>query len=512
MNAKTVADETAIPPEPGTGKRFVFVLRNILYVRNFEWPIRAMAKAGHHITVILGDRNETSVDAEQQVERLQRDLGDRISVESTAAKLGRQRRLVTDIQSARDILFYTGEHYEQAAFARERIVVKATPVARFLFARELFRSPRISTRTKAFLKSLYDAVPADEAITRKLRALNPDVLIISPLIDIRTLQLYWVKAAKNLRIRTVLSVASWDNLTNKSCIQDMPDKVLVWNEVQKEEATRLHGVPAGDVIVTGAQLYDHWFNRAPSMSYADFCARFSFDPDALLFLYTGSSVSIARDESGFVKEWLARLRSNSDPRLKNANVLIRPHPLNQAGLVAADFSAYGKVAVHPKSGGFPVTESAQNEYFDALYHCAAVIGINTSAIVEAAILDKQSFTIETPEFQNTQSGTLHFFHLTGSGILRQSASFDAHIAELVQALDSSSENKKARDQFVESFLRPHGRERAATPIFVSQLEAIAQAPAPANPSARPSLPIRLCLALLSAASELAYKSKRLFRR
>ena len=60
----------------------------------------------------------------------------------------------------------------------------------------------------------------------------------------------------------MLGVGSWDHLTTKGLIHEVPDRVLVWNEAQKQEAIALHGVPAERVLVTGAQAYDHWFADA----------------------------------------------------------------------------------------------------------------------------------------------------------------------------------------------------------------------------------------------------------
>ena len=40
--------------------------------------------------------------------------------------------------------------------------------------------------------------------------------------------------------------------------------------------------------------------------------------------------------------------------------------------------------------------------YDSLYHAAAVVGLNTSAMIEAGILGKSVFTIQTQEFAGGQ--------------------------------------------------------------------------------------------------------------
>jgi hypothetical protein len=42
-------------------------------------------------------------------------------------------------------------------------------------------------------------------------------------------------------ISSVLGVGSWDHLTTKGLIHEMPDRIVVWNELQRTEAAELHG-------------------------------------------------------------------------------------------------------------------------------------------------------------------------------------------------------------------------------------------------------------------------------
>ena len=152
----------------------------------------------------------------------------------------------------------------------------------------------------------------------------------------------------------------------------MPDRVMVWNEFQKREAVEMHRIPADRVVVTGAQLYDEWFERqadhetmGPSVAISDLIRR------SPLILYCGSSIFIARDEVVFVREWLGEGAQASDDRmLRKANILIRPHPMHQAPFDELDVSGYKRVTVHPRSGGMPVVESSKADFFDALFHSA----------------------------------------------------------------------------------------------------------------------------------------------
>ena len=64
-------------------------------------------------------------------------------------------------------------------------------------------------------------------------------MLVSPLVRFGSEQADWVKSARALGIPVGFPVFSWDNLTTKGIIHVQPDRVFVWNEVQKREATRV---------------------------------------------------------------------------------------------------------------------------------------------------------------------------------------------------------------------------------------------------------------------------------
>ena len=92
------------------------------------------------------------------------------------------------------------------------------------------------------------------------------------------------------------AIASWDNLTNKGLLRIEPDLVMVWNEAQRREAHEYHYIPAGKIAVTGAQLFDRWFERRVTRDRAAFCQRVGLPDDGPFVLFTGSSSFISESE------------------------------------------------------------------------------------------------------------------------------------------------------------------------------------------------------------------------
>ena len=130
--------------------------------------------------------------------------------------------------------------------------------------------------------------------------------------------------------------------------------------------------------------------------------------------------------------------------------------------------------VWPAAGATPSNAESRADYFHSIVHSAAVIGINTTAEIESAIVGRSVLTILAPEFQATQEGTLHFEHLRNAndGLVHAAQSFSEHIGQLERTLRNPQVDDARCRRFVEAFVRPHGIDVPATPKVVEALEAL----------------------------------------
>ena len=174
-----------------------------------------------------------------------------------------------------------------------------------------------------------------------------------------------------------------------------------------------------------------------------------------------------------MQRWLAALRAAGQGDLA---VVVRPHPGNAAEWGEAKLED-GLAAVLPRERpSLPMSEADEALYYDSIHHAAAVVGINTSAMVESFVQRRQVLTIRAPEFHATQDGTLHFRYLTPpTGPLRVADDLEEHVAQLREALAVPERDRARIDDFVRSFVRPHGLERPATPILADTIEGLAAA-------------------------------------
>jgi hypothetical protein len=470
--------------------RILFSVNNLGFLRNFEPALHLLASHGHDIHVVA-DRKD-SVGGGRTLENLQRAYPDRVRLaEAPGRKEAFWQPLAVQLRLCLDYWRYLDRRYDRSPSLRDR-AARQGPA----FARRLPRVPVIGSRPamrlwQRLFRLFERAMPPGNTLERFLREQKPDLLLLTPLLYFGSQQVDYVRAARRLGIRTVLGVGSWDHLTTKGCIHELPDRLVVWNEFQRREAYELHGIEPDRVTVTGAQAYDHWFSQSPSSSRAAFRAKVGLpEDDRPLLLYLCSSPFITPYEVGFVRRWIAAIRASVEPELRRAALLIRPHPQNAEQWETFDAGEHEAVAVWPRGGANPVDTDARAEYYDSMYHSVAVVGVNTSALIESAIVGRPVYTALADEFTGQQEGTLHFQHLKNAngGLLHLASNLDEHVTQLSAAL-RSPDTVRSR-AFVEAFVRPHGLESPAAERFVRVLESEAERPAPRPRADTPGAALR----------------------
>jgi hypothetical protein len=456
--------------------RIVFVMPHQRHARRYELVLAELLSRGHRVR--LGLKGEHHREADELIARLASGPG-----ELTRARVPvRDDRWAPTAEALRrgiDYLRYLGSAFFGASKLRRRAAGLAPRWVVRAAGMPLLRSPAGIRLLDAVLRRLEAAIPESAEIRGLLRSEQPDLLLVSPLVD-RPWQADYIRAARSEGIRSALCVASWDNLTNKGLIRDIPDRVYLWNDDQRREAVELHGVPEERVVVTGAHSFDHWFDWRASTSSGEFRRQVGLPADGDLLLYVGSSQFIGPGEPRFVERWLRGLRSHPDARLREAAVLIRPHPTTGDDWADSALADLPGVAVWPRRGAVHIDAPAKSAFFDSIYHSVAVVGINTSALIETAIVGRPTFTVLDPQFRETQEGTLHFHYLLRShgGPLTVAADFDQHFEQLSAAIAQRTAAEDVERAFVQRFVRPSGLERPAARVMADALEAQAGEPAP----------------------------------
>jgi hypothetical protein len=462
--------------------RILFVLKGLALLRHFEEALAQLAERGHEI--VLADPKE-HVENQRLPDRLNHP---RVSVVHAPRSRGDALKFTAlVVRRIRDYLRYhepalRGAHENRRRALDELVGTLSGGTVQVPLDAPDYLMPLGATETTAVrrvFQDIEDLIPSSPTIERFIRERRPHIMLVTPLVSIGGRQADFVKAARAVGVPVGLPVFSWDNLSNKGVMHVRPDRVFVWNEIQRREAVELHGVDPSAVVVTGAPRFDAFYRMSPSLARDAFCRRYHLNPDRPLVAYLASSAAVSPNETTFVERWLQALREAPDPRVREAQVLIRPHPRHKDIWKA-----------HPRfSGAWSQSEglgdpgvalmlaksvNADQSLFDLLHHAGAVVGLNTSAELEAGILDRPVYTIEVPDAAPGQRGSTHYHYLLAAhgGFVEAAADLHEHVAQLARGLSGEFDQARQRE-FITAFVRPRGADVPASPILAGEIEAFA---------------------------------------
>jgi hypothetical protein len=466
--------------------RLLFVVNRLAHVRHFDRAVRLLADRGHDVCLASQDDDVELWGMLAGQSRIRAITAPRNRGDDWGAA-------ATMLRRTRDYLRYLHPRYASAGLLRsrafEKMVGSISDHAETMnpeWSELLLRLPKSEQkRIDVLLAKLETGIPADREIHQFLEAQRPDALVLSPMVGIGFTQADFVKSARALQIPSAMLVFSWDNLSNKGLIHELPDRVVVWNDLQSNEAVKLHKCPRERVVITGASRFDEFFEMQPATTREQFCQLSALDPSRPIITYLGSSKFVAASEQAFVARWISELRQSSDRTLAGCSLLIRPHPAGEKNWHAEQVTdvrwpKVGEKATVSRPFGddraIVMNSPMQNAdvvLYDTVYHSAAIVGLNTSAEIEAAIVGRPVFTILDNNARG-QQGTLHFHYLLRErgGHVELASDFEQHRAQLGDAL-AGRYDRNTIDNFVQRFVRPHGLSNPVAPRVADALEALA---------------------------------------
>ena len=460
--------------------RILLSMRNFWYVRIFESVVRMLAARGHQIHLLIGHDPDPTGQWTPSADALVASSPNitmafaHRSIDDEWLDLRLMQRLGSDY------VRFVQPEYASAPILRDRARDRVPESIRALADYAGIGHGWVRPVLKTTLRAAERAVPPAPELKDAVMSHRPDVTLVTPLIDLGSYQHDVVRVSRCLGIPTGVCVGSWDHLSSKALIRDQPDRVFVWNDTQKREAVTMHGVQPERVVVTGAQCFDHWFDRQPALSCDEFARKVGLDPARRFLVYVCSALfEGSPNEAQFVLEWIAALRNSAHADLRRIGILIRPHPKRSFEWDGVELSRFDNVSLWPRRGTAPSDTPSKADYFDTLFHSSAVVGINTSALIEGGIVGRAVHTFLLPEFQTCQEGTLHFHYLLNAGLLRAGRDLTEHVAQLATTLGTADPAQHSNRAFVEAFVRPHGLTVSATDTFVDAVERLASiSPAP----------------------------------
>ena len=448
--------------------KVLFVSGSSANYYTFDDVVRELCARGHNIRLVMYSSKE-GVIADDALQRTKKDFPELV-VEPMVLRGVLTRRFM---QYLRETLNFA--HVLNNEETRQWDVKKwmrfFPPYLQKVFSKPAVRAWLKNQNVQKSLRVLEQSFQIVPAVRRHIQQQIPDILVVMPLMNPNSVDVEYLKAAKQLGIPVLYSMPSWDNISTKGTFHGDPDYGVVWNDALANELSRNHDFDRRKIFFTGAPRFDHLIDNVSErlLPRSEFCHMAGLDESKDYILYVGSTflvtndITVNRDESVLMLGVADALAN--DERTRNINVLVRPHPTSRVVIETLRANPRPNLVVFPATGEIPDTEEKREKYHNTIFYSLAVVGVNTTAFLEASALDKPCITLRTPEFGETQE-LAHFHHLEDADFLDVAA----HVNEVVDLVDNLRKGKDTRHEkrhaFVKNFLRPCGKSAVTAYIEI----------------------------------------------
>jgi len=273
-----------------------------------------------------------------------------------------------------------------------------------------------------------------------------------------------VPMLRTARRRGVFSMAidpSWDNFTNKLVPVRHVDRLVVWNDIMKEQAMTLHGYRAEMIRVAGAPQFDAHFRAQNRSTRDEFFRRIGADPARPLIALTTTPRSLYAHHDHVLRALVPAIRGGA---LAGAQVLVRLHPRDEVGAYQ-EFMGLGDVIIEKPFRdtvkvadglAIDVMPEHQRHLGDTMCYADVVVNVASTITIEACIFDTPVVNIcfdgpgETPYVKSARRyySFTHYVNITSRGAVRVAASPDEMVTMVANYLADPGLDAAGRKQVV----------------------------------------------------------------
>jgi hypothetical protein len=229
-----------------------------------------------------------------------------------------------------------------------------------------------------------------------------------------------LRTAVQRRVRTIVVDPSWDNFTNKLIPVRRVDRLVVWNDIMKQQAVDLHGYTPDQIRVSGPPHWDRYFRQGPVVTRETFFARIGADPSRRLITLTTSGKDLYAHYDHVIRVLMSAIDGG---QWGPAQLLVRLHPRDELtrydafrGLPHLIIEKPFRATVRSGDGlDVDITSDSQRHLAHTLRYSDVIVTVASTIAIEASIFDTPvvdvSFDGETPsEFAASARRYYQFTH------------------------------------------------------------------------------------------------------
>lgn len=286
----------------------------------------------------------------------------------------------------------------------------------------------------------------DEFFAELFQKYNPELVFCAHLFDNQEIQL--IREARRRGVKTIGFVNSWDKMTARGIIRLLPDQLVVFNELVKEEAMRYGDMPGNKITISGIPQYDWHINYRP-LSRAEFFRKKELDPAKKLIVYAPMGKAFSNSDWDIIDLLNDAITGGV---IKNAQLFARFQPndfTDDAELKKRPWLVYDKPGVRfSKERGldwdmsFDDIRGLTNTLVNAdLFICYA-----SSMSIDAAVFNKPVINIDfevRPKELMSKSPT-YFYQMThyAKAVRTGGIRYPKNVSEFFQDINAYLENPK----------------------------------------------------------------------
>jgi hypothetical protein len=243
---------------------------------------------------------------------------------------------------------------------------------------------------KKVVRWFYQKYASTNSMQNIFATYNPELVFATDIFNFDDVKL--LNEAKQCGIRTVGMVRSWDNPTTRGVLLSIPDKVLCWNEIIKEELVDFHGVKVDMITVTGIPHHDK-IDTPPAIEREEFLESMGLNPNKkTIFIAPGGKMQYIHD--GEILRLLQRLK-DVGRFVYPIQFLVRQQPGDLMVLDGFDSRSDSDFVIHEPGQSLSgrkkeneISKKDDDSLINSIRYSDIILTLVSSVILDATFYDK----------------------------------------------------------------------------------------------------------------------------
>jgi hypothetical protein len=292
-----------------------------------------------------------------------------------------------------------------------------------------------------------------------------------------------LRTAVRRRVRSMAVDPSWDNFTNKLIPVRRVDRLIVWNDLMKQQAIEFHGYQPDAVRIAGTPQWDLYFKDGTLSTREAFFRQVGADPSRKLVTLTTTPRELYPHHDHVLRVLVRAMAAGAWKH--DAQVLVRLHPRDDRDAYA-EFERVPHVIIEKpfratvRAGdglAIDVTADNQRHLANTMRHSDVVVNVASTLAIEAAIFDTPVVNVSFDgehESEWVRSARryyrfTHYVNITRQGAVRVAETPGQMVEAIGRYLDDPALDREGRRRVVLEqcqFLDGRAAERVAA--FVAE--------------------------------------------